>query len=619
MPSILYYYCKMKKSLLLLFCFLGNLSFAQYISRSEPVPYDCPVVCAGAGLILKVPQIENFPNGTVIQALLSNSAGLFTNGTQVLDAVRFSFNQGANWQNGQFVFNGNVNDMFIEYIIPATTLVGNGYTIKMQASNGYVSADLFQCNSNNKITVTDPGILLPSVPQNLEGTDSWNAHIYTWLPTTSAIINTPSLVNAQSFFLSSNYLGHNKYNSLNLDINLSATGGVPGSVNDGTSLPCGTSYTSNFSMRLLRNEVFAPGFYSFSIQGDDGIRLSLDGGVSWILDSFIEQSYPNSFKTTLSDFPNGICLSGVTNMVIEYFQRPADARLTFNVVSLSGGTFTQPDTLNLCVGDNGSFTVGNSITGFTYQWFGSQDNGANFVTIFNSPVYGNVGTNELTLTNVPLSENGNLFYCRINGPCGNPLYTDTVPLIVAPPNLIISGDPQSQNVCSGEDVVFNFPYSGVGIFQWQVDTGNGFEDVQNSTIITGSETGTLTLKTISDLYNEAIFRCVITGGCQGEVITKEAQLIVKPFIMPNAPNVFSPNGDGINDTFFPVTSCNEEIFKLMIYNRWGTLVFESESIDKVWDGTSSGNKLSDGIYFFIADYTSKAGELRKQGSVTLLR
>jgi len=290
-----------------------------------------------------------------------------------------------------------------------------------------------------------------------------------------------------------------------------------------------------------------------------------------------------------------------------------------NVVSISGGSFSQPDTLKLCTGDDGSFTVGNSVAGYTYQWYGSQDNGDNFVTIFNSPIYGNVSTNELTLTDVPLSENGNLFYCKISGPCGNPLYTDTLPLIVAPPNLSIAGDPQNQNVCSGEEVIFTFPYSGVGIFQWQVDTGNGFEDIQNSGNISGSGSGTLTLKSVEDIYNEAIFRCVISGGCQGEVITKEAQLKVKPFVLPDAPNAFSPNGDGINDTFFPVTSCNDEIFKLVIYNRWGTLVFESESIDKVWDGTSSGNKLSDGIYFFIADYTSKAGELRKQGSVTLLR
>jgi len=609
----------MNKLLLLLFCLIGHLSFAQYISRSEPVPYDCPVVCAGAGLILKVPQIENFPNGTVIQALLSNAAGSFANGTQTLVATRYSFNQGANWQNGPFAFNGNINDIYIEYLIPAGTPIGTNYTIKMKSSSGYTANDLFQCNSSNKITITNPGVLLPSAPQDSAGIGAWNAHVYTWVPTTSAIINTPTLVNAQGFFLSSNYKGYNKYNSLNLDINLSSTGGVPGSVNDGTSLTCGTSYTSNFSMRLLRNEVFAPGFYSFNIQGDDGIRLSLDGGVTWILDSFIEQSYPNSFKSTVTAFPDGICLSGNVNMVIEYFQRPADARLTLNVVSLSGGSFSQPDTLNLCAGSDGSFTVGSSVAGFTYQWFGSQDNGNSFVTISISPVYGNVSTNELTLSSVPLSENGNLFFCKISGPCGNPLFTDTVPLYVAPPNLSITGDPQDKNTCTGEEVIFTFPHSGAGIFQWQVDTGNGFEDVQNSLNISGSETATLTFKSISNDYNEAKFRCVISGGCQGEVITKEAQIKVKPFVLPDAPNVFSPNGDGINDTFFPVTSCNDEIFKLLIYNRWGTLVFESESIDKVWDGTSSGKKLSDGIYFFIAEYTSKAGELKKQGSVTLMR
>ena len=40
----------------------------------------------------------------------------------------------------------------------------------------------------NKITITNPGVLLPNVPQDSAGADTWNAHVYTWVPTTAAII-----------------------------------------------------------------------------------------------------------------------------------------------------------------------------------------------------------------------------------------------------------------------------------------------------------------------------------------------------------------------------------------------------------------------------------------------
>ena len=63
------------------------------------------------------------------------------------------------------------------------------------------------------------------------------------------------------------------------------------------------------------------------------------------------------------------------------------------------------------------------------------------------------------------------------------------------------------------------------------------------------------------------------------------------------PNVFTPDNDGVNDAFAPVSE-NVELLKLMVYNRWGNQVFYTESMDEVWDGTYQGQPLPADDYWF---------------------
>lgn len=83
------------------------------------------------------------------------------------------------------------------------------------------------------------------------------------------------------------------------------------------------------------------------------------------------------------------------------------------------------------------------------------------------------------------------------------------------------------------------------------------------------------------------------------------------------PNVFTPNGDGINDVFDfkKIVPCGE--FSFMVYNRWGILVLKSESNSAIWDGrTTSGENVVDGTYFYVID--SYTGE-KVKGTVTVFR
>jgi gliding motility-associated-like protein len=71
----------------------------------------------------------------------------------------------------------------------------------------------------------------------------------------------------------------------------------------------------------------------------------------------------------------------------------------------------------------------------------------------------------------------------------------------------------------------------------------------------------------------------------------------------DVPNVFTPNADGYND-FFTIDANGISKFSIVIYNRWGSVVFKSEDINNSWDG----NNVTDGTYFYIIHAESINGK-----------
>jgi len=87
------------------------------------------------------------------------------------------------------------------------------------------------------------------------------------------------------------------------------------------------------------------------------------------------------------------------------------------------------------------------------------------------------------------------------------------------------------------------------------------------------------------------------------------------------PNVFTPNSDGLNDTFHPLATGIDK-YHITIYNRWGERLFESNSIEPGWDGTFNGALCPEGVYVFISTYETEDSpniEQKAHGSITLLR
>lgn len=114
------------------------------------------------------------------------------------------------------------------------------------------------------------------------------------------------------------------------------------------------------------------------------------------------------------------------------------------------------------------------------------------------------------------------------------------------------------------------------------------------------------------------YAVVAIEGCT----TTDSVLVVSDCYV-SIPNVFSPDGDGINDFFFPRQYLTRGItgFAMTIYNRWGQLMFETAEVEgRGWDGKLNGVAQPQGVYIYSMDVQFKDGQKEHhQGNITLLR
>lgn len=96
---------------------------------------------------------------------------------------------------------------------------------------------------------------------------------------------------------------------------------------------------------------------------------------------------------------------------------------------------------------------------------------------------------------------------------------------------------------------------------------------------------------------------------------------IQPEFTFYVPNAFTPNGNGIND-FFSGQGINIKAFSMMIFDRWGNLIFKSEDIDDQWDGKANGGQeiAEEDVYVYVIDIVDIFGnEHRYMGHVTLIK
>ncbi|MGV6860542.1 MAG: DUF7948 domain-containing protein [Putridiphycobacter sp.] len=100
-------------------------------------------------------------------------------------------------------------------------------------------------------------------------------------------------------------------------------------------------------------------------------------------------------------------------------------------------------------------------------------------------------------------------------------------------------------------------------------------------------------------------------------VSADVEIIFDPLIF--VPNAFTPDGDTYNNTFYAQAN-NISQFEMLIFNRWGELIFIANSIDQHWDGTYNGIESPDDVYVWKIQYQDLQGiEYQITGHVVLLR
>lgn len=223
-------------------------------------------------------------------------------------------------------------------------------------------------------------------------------------------------------------------------------------------------------------------------------------------------------------------------------------------------------------------------SGGTYSWMAD---GVVFAT-----------TTENTFTAVfPQSASASVSF-QCTDPCSDSSVSNTENIVIE--NVIADAGP-NRHIIQGESTILQGDANGT--IEWSPPTNLSSTTIANPTANpTFTTTYTLTVTT--------------PNGCQK---TDEVVVIVTPPI--EVPNTFTPNGDGVNDTWEIRRIHLYPSSRVTVYTRWGQKVFNTIGYtqEKQWDGTNNGLRLQPGTYFYVIDLNTGNKDFDiVNGSITIV-
>lgn len=103
----------------------------------------------------------------------------------------------------------------------------------------------------------------------------------------------------------------------------------------------------------------------------------------------------------------------------------------------------------------------------------------------------------------------------------------------------------------------------------------------------------------------------------------QTTIMIEEDVLYFVPNTFTPDGDAFNQDFKPVFVSGLDIYDyhLMIFNRWGEMLFESYDVTQGWYGTYGGKLVDDGTYVWSLDFGETKSDQRHvvKGHVNLIK
>ena len=327
-----------------------------------------------------------------------------------------------------------------------------------------------------------------------------------------------------------------------------------------------------------------------------------------------EQSYSVSytaidFGSLTTDFGAGAAVrsgSGNGPYVVTYAS-PGPRVITLSATSASGCTVTVTRTINVpaiplkppLAINKASFCRGDTIVlstpqlpNVTYRW-----TGPNNYTATGSSV-------SIVASNVNVS--GQYSLVATQGQCDSEAATITVPEIIDLPVAAFTSDPKfPAKLTAPVTIQFINNSSGANSYLW--DFGDGTtsteENPQHEYAAFGEYQVTLT--------------ATRGGACSTSVSIGDLIITVDNTIF--VPNTFTPNGDQVNDEFV-ITISNIQDYRIQIYNRYGTSLFQANDIFDNWKGVYNNEPLPVGTYYYIIDAVSVTGEvIKKSGAISIIK
>ena len=192
-------------------------------------------------------------------------------------------------------------------------------------------------------------------------------------------------------------------------------------------------------------------------------------------------------------------------------------------------------------------------------------------------------------------DNG-IFIVEVSNKCG--LKTDTIDIKVVQPliNFNLGND---TTICSGDTIFIN------------VIQQNGLEFIWNDEINSPTK----------ELFENGTYKLTIRNECSE--VTDEIQILTENCCDIYVPNIFTPNGDGINDNFsisLASDKCNNlNIISIDIYDRWGQQVFNTMEENSPWTGHFNEELVTSGVYIWMITYFNGVDIEILQGDVTVLK
>jgi gliding motility-associated-like protein len=204
----------------------------------------------------------------------------------------------------------------------------------------------------------------------------------------------------------------------------------------------------------------------------------------------------------------------------------------------------------------------------------------------------------------------NVSYTYTQSGCAFTSFT-TITVYPQPEVLAITPNDEFIQICEGDSVVSTYvaTVNAPGVTEWTL-LGN---TTQSPTLtVSWNNAGMYTIQATHTV-----------DGCVSQPATTTVTVSRCPQLLYYIPNTFTPDGNQYNQTWRPVFSSGFDPaeFRLVVYNRWGQIVWESYNPAGYWDGTYDSRYVPDGVYTYRVWFGDKETDARYEltGHLTLIR